>query len=136
MALLVGFWVSMVMYFKEHEALAEQARLRGHAQARANVAQAAVMLSEGKITEADALLQESPVESIEPSQEAAGVFRALGNWNAFYGRWPQAVQCYSLLNQANRLDRPSDIVEQCEIIAIAVGVSRRQRRGWLREVSR
>lgn len=118
-ALLVGFWVSMVMYFKEHEALAEQARLRGHAQARANVAQAAVMLSEGKITEADALLQESPVESIEPSQEAAGVFRALGNWNAFYGRWPQAVQCYSLLNQANRLDRPSDIVEQCEIIAIA-----------------
>lgn len=133
LSLIAGMGVSTWLYVREREARAEQNRLRveaetarsvesklrQQAQARANVSQAAVLLSEGRIEEADALLQQNTLMTIEPSREAAGVFRALGNWNAFYERWERAVQYYTLLNQANRLDPPTDIVEGCEVIAIS-----------------
>ncbi len=132
-SLVAGLGASTWLYFRERKALAarellrreaESARaretwLREQAQARANVSQVAVLLSEGKIEEADALLRKSPLESIEPSREAAGVFRALGNWNAVYGRWKQAVQCYVLLDQANRLDDPVKTLEEFDLLAIA-----------------
>ncbi|GEM_PF-534807 len=133
LSLVVGMGASTTMYLRERDALAEQnrlrveaeaaraveSRLREQAQARANVSQAAVLLSEGRIEEADALLQQKTLETVEPSREAAGVFRELGNWNAFYERWQRAVQYYTLLNQANRLDPPSEIVEGCEVMAIS-----------------
>lgn len=105
---------------KEAEAAGQQeARLRYQAQARANVSRVAVLLSEGKVKDADLLLQRSPLDSIEPSREAADVYRSLGSWNAIYGRWDQAVQCFSLLNQANRLDRQVVIVEGFDLLMIA-----------------
>lgn len=132
-SLVGGFGASTWLYLNERKALAVQEQMgreaeaararethmRAQAQARANVSQAAVLLSEGRIEAADVLLKESPLKSIEPSREAAGVFRALGNWNAIYGRWAQAVQCYVLLDQANRLDDPVNIVEDTDLLAIA-----------------
>jgi Serine/threonine protein kinase len=132
-SLLAGLGVSTTLYFREREALAEQERLGSEAEAarsresqlrrsvqtRANVSLAAVLLADGKIEEADALLLESPPESIEPSREAAGVFRALGGRNAIYGRWPQALRCFLLLAQANRLDDPVRILEQNDVLTIA-----------------
>jgi tetratricopeptide (TPR) repeat protein len=122
----------MTLYFRERQALVEQARLsreteasreaearlRREAQARANVSRVALMLSAGQVPEADALLRENPLVSIEPSLEAASVFRALGDWNATYGRWDQAVQCYLQLNQANRLEDPAKIVWGTDLLAI------------------
>jgi hypothetical protein len=121
------------MFLNERRALIEQERLRfiaetararethlrEQAHARANVSLAAVMLSENRISDADALLQKTPLESIEPSREAADVFRLLGNWNAIYGRWDQTVQCLTLLDQANRLDDPLKIVQGTDLLAIA-----------------
>ncbi|MCB1130958.1 MAG: serine/threonine protein kinase [Verrucomicrobiae bacterium] len=60
----------------------EENRLRRQADARANVARVAMLLDQGRIDEADALRQKYPLSSIEPSLEAAAVFRSLGDWNA------------------------------------------------------
>jgi Serine/threonine protein kinase len=131
-SLVAGLGASTWLYFEEREARAEQerlsveaeaaraneARLRAQAQARANVAEAAAALAEGRIEEADALLKKSPVDAVDPSLEAAGVFRALGHWNATYGRWPEARQCYILLNQANQLDNPVRIAEGSDLLTI------------------
>jgi eukaryotic-like serine/threonine-protein kinase len=115
-SVLGGLGVSTWLYLRERAALKEQARLRSlaevaqveesrlrqQAQARESVSQAAVLLSMGKLEEADAQLRLHPLTSIEPSREATEVFRALGDWNAIYGRWPEAAQCFVLLVQANR----------------------------------
>jgi serine/threonine protein kinase len=131
--LLGGLTISTWLYLNKRAALLEQQRLslaveaanrreihlRSQTQARANVSRVAVLVSEGKITEADELLRQIPLESIEPSREAAEVFRSLGNWYAMYGKWKQAVQCFTLLNQANLLDDPVKIVEETDLLAIA-----------------
>jgi tetratricopeptide (TPR) repeat protein len=136
LSLFAGLGAATAMYLKERKALTEQAllrqeaeaartresALRKQAQARANISQVAVLLTEGKVEEADALLRDSPLESIEPSREAAGVFRTLGSRNAMYGRWKQAIQCYVLLDQANRLDNPIKTVSEGDLIMIAAAL--------------
>jgi len=116
-AVLGGLGVSTWMYVRERAALKDQERLRGlaersqaeesrlrmQAQAREYVSQAAVLLSMGRLEDADAQLRLYPLTTIEPSREASDVFRLLGDWNAIYERWPQAVQCFGLLMQANRV---------------------------------
>lgn len=133
LSLFGGLGAATTLYLRERDAVSEQVRL-GHeaeaaraeesrlkqqAQARANLSRAAVLLSEGKVEEADALVRENPLQFIEPSREAADVFRSLGTWNAAYGRWQQAVACFNLLHQANRLDNPSSIAEGSDLLMIA-----------------
>jgi serine/threonine protein kinase len=129
-SLIGGMSAATVLYLREREALveqerlrqeaeaarAEEARLRNQAQARANISRVAVLVSEGKIEEADELLQQNSLSSIDPSREAAGVYRSLGSWYAVYGRWDQAVQCFTLLHQANRLDSRSNIVAGLDLL--------------------
>ena len=66
--------------------------------------------------------QQYPLSSIEPSLEAAAVFRALGDWNAGHGRLDQAMQCFSLLIQANRLDDPTRILNGTDLMATAAAM--------------
>ena len=129
-SLIGGMSAATVLYLREREALveqerlraeaekarAEEVRLRDQAQARANISRVAVLLSEGEIEEADSLLQQNPLASIDPSREAANVYRSLGSWYAVYGRWEQAVQCFALLRQANRLDKRRSIVEGLDLL--------------------
>ncbi len=133
LSLLGGLGAATTLYLREKEALAEQARLkskaeasqaeearlRGQAQARANVSRVAILLADGKIQEADLLLQQSPLESMEPSIEGADVFRSLGSWNAIYGRWNQALACFRLMDQASRLRDPQEFVEGVDILVTA-----------------
>ena len=116
LTVLAGFVISTGMYLRENAALREQqrlrqvaetaraaeARLRQQAQARANVSLASLLLSQGKTDEADATLRQSPLDTIEPSQEATSVFRALGDWHLIHHRWQPAAECYQLLPLANR----------------------------------
>ena len=102
LTVLVGFAVSTGMYLRENAALREQQRLRQQAQARANVSQASLLLSQEKTAEADAILRQTPLHTIEPSQEATGVFRTLGDWHLMHHRWKAAAECYQLLPMANR----------------------------------
>jgi serine/threonine protein kinase len=125
LALVIGLGASTWFYFKEREALVkerearlEQARLRNDAEmaraneatllrqskARENISLAAILLSQGKIQEADALLGRTSITTIEPSFEAASVFRFMGEWNGIYGRWKQSADWYGLFLKASRLD--------------------------------
>ncbi len=134
--LVAALAVTGYLYERERQAAAEQLRLRNEAQAarneesrlrrqadaRSNVARAAFLLDQGRIDEADALRQEYPLSSIEPSLEAAAVFRSLGDWNAEHGRWDHAMQCFRLLRQANRHDLPQKILNGDDLIAIAAAL--------------
>ncbi|RYD84865.1 MAG: serine/threonine protein kinase, partial [Verrucomicrobiaceae bacterium] len=129
-SILLGFGTSVTLYFRERSALAEQERLsieaersrdqehnlRRQAQARANVSRVAFLLSEGKVQEADEILQGNPLESIEPSKEASSVFRGLGNWYGTYGKWDEAVKCFRLMNQATSLSSSAEILRSADLL--------------------
>ena len=119
LSLLAGLGTTTVLYLREKDALAEQARLQRQAQARANVSLAAILLSEGNTEEADRLLRQDPLESIDASPEAAEVFRSLGRWNATFGRWKQAADCFRLMNEANRLGDRARIIEGVDLLMTA-----------------
>ena len=119
LSLVAGFGTTTILYFREKEALAEQARLKRQAQARANVSRAAILLSEGNTAGADRLLRQDPLESIEASPEAAEVFRSLGRWNAVFGRWEQAAACFRMMNEANRLGDRTRIAEGIDLLMTA-----------------
>jgi hypothetical protein len=85
-------------------ARANETRLLRQSKARESISQAAILLADGKIEEADALLVKTPLTSIEPSLEATKLFRALGDWNGIRQRWKQSADCYTLLLQAKPLD--------------------------------
>ncbi|MEO5914063.1 MAG: serine/threonine-protein kinase [Luteolibacter sp.] len=136
--LMAGLVISTMLYRRERQARreaqvsrSEENRLHLNADARANVARVAFLLDQGRIDEADALRQKYPLSSIEPSLEAAVVFRSLGDWNATHGRWDQAIQCFRLLMQANRLDDPSRILQGSDLIAIGAALSHYQERDYL-----
>ncbi|MES2922995.1 MAG: protein kinase [Verrucomicrobiota bacterium] len=130
LSLVGGLGTATVLYFREGVALEEQARLkreaetarteesrlRREAQARANVSRAAILLSDGMVEEADRLLQQNPLATIDPSPEAADVFRFLGARNAIYRRWPQALACFVLMNQANSLGDPVKTAEGLDLL--------------------
>jgi serine/threonine protein kinase len=144
-SVLAGLVISTALYKRERQALGEQRRLKDEAQAarnvetrlrrqadaRANVARVAILLDQGRIDEADALRQEFPLSSIEPSLEAASVFRALGDWNASHGRWDQAIQCFKLLMQANHLDAPANVLQRADLIVIGVALLSHDKQEYL-----
>ncbi|MDB6079257.1 MAG: serine/threonine protein kinase [Akkermansiaceae bacterium] len=105
-SLVVGLGTSTLLYIRARDANVEATRagsaesyLRHQAQARANLSKAAILLADGNVSEADALLKENPLESIEPSREAADLFRSLARLNAAFGRWAEAAHCYTVIRQ-------------------------------------
>jgi hypothetical protein len=111
-ALIAGFGTSTWLFFREREARheAEKARssetqLRSEADARAVIAQAALLTSRDKTAEADQLMSQIQIPVIQPSLEAAGVFRRLGEWNVTQGRWSAAADRFLKLVQANQVDK-------------------------------
>ncbi|MCW1924386.1 serine/threonine protein kinase [Luteolibacter arcticus] len=145
MLLITGLAITAAMYEHERKSAIEQVRLKNVAQAarneenrlrkqadaRSNVARAAFLLDQGRTDEADELRKEYPLSSIEPSLEAAAVFRSLGDWNAEHGRWDQAVQCYRLLRQANRQDSPQKILQGDDLMAIGAALLKEDQAEYL-----
>lgn len=133
LTVLGGLAVSTGMYLREKAAMGEQQRLcrvaeaaraaeaglRQQAQARANVSMASLLLSQGRTDEADAVLRQTPLDTIEPSQEATGVFRALGDWHLIHHRWKAAAECYLLLPLANRFIPSEQIPDTGDMIRTA-----------------
>ena len=119
LALVIGLSATTWAFIREREARrqqeelrieAERARnsegqLRTEADARAKIAQAAVFLSRNQPAEADQLLERIQVPVVEPSLEAANVFRTLGEWNVRQGRWNAAADRFSNLVKANQVDK-------------------------------
>ncbi|MBB5351660.1 hypothetical protein HNR46_001899 [Haloferula luteola] len=134
--LITGLVTTTTLYKRERRALDEQSRLRMEAQAarkeeerlrwqadaRSNLARVAFLLNQNRVEEADELRQRYPITAIEPSLEAAAVFRALGDWNASHDRWDQALECFRLLIQANRLEQSTRILEGSDLMACGIAL--------------
>jgi len=132
-SVLLGVAVSATLFIRERAALFEQKRLsreaeaaklaenrvRTHAEARANVSRAAILWSEGQIDAADKLIQVSPLESVEPSKEAAVFFRTLARWYAKFGRWEESARCFELMSQANKMSSASEILRGVDLVTMA-----------------
>jgi hypothetical protein len=128
LALIAGGAVSNWFYLREREARkvaeaarANEARLLQQSKAREMISQASVLLAEGNVDKADALLLNTPFSSIEPTAEALHVFRSYGDWNAIRRRWDQAAECYDFFIKANGFDRVATV--DLGWILMAVGVS-------------
>jgi len=133
-ALIAGLGTSSWLFVKEREARHEQirlreeaeqarsneAQLRREAEARAKIAQAAILLSRGKPDEADQLVDKLQIPVTEPSLEAAGVFRSLGEWNITQTRWKPAADRLLKLIQANQVDK-SDMTDVATRDLLRVG---------------
>jgi hypothetical protein len=118
LALAAGFTISTWMFFRASEAegqqkqlrtvaeaaLLREAELRQRAEEREKIARAAILLSERKIVEADALLGDKNFHLSQPSLEATGVFRTLASWNALKKNWGKAATYLFALIQVNRFD--------------------------------
>jgi serine/threonine protein kinase len=118
LALVVGFGVSTWLFVRasnaEHqqnrlrsvaeEALSREAELRRRAEEREKVARAAILISQRKPAEADAMLSERSFRLTQPSIEASQAFRAVAEWNALRGNLRRAAQCLFALVQVNRFD--------------------------------
>jgi serine/threonine protein kinase len=121
--LIAGFSTSTYLFLKEREARqravdaeqkqlrlteeAEQARsneakLRHQAEARERITQAFVLVNQGKLEEADRMIDEGP--PAEPSLDGATLLRSLSEWHALQSRWPQAIDRFNLLVQVDQLD--------------------------------
>jgi eukaryotic-like serine/threonine-protein kinase len=87
----------------------QQSRLRLEAEDREGITQAAFLISQGKLEEADDLVNK--VSSIRPSLEAESVLRTLGEWHALKGRWAQAEERFNLLLATDQKDSSEAITD-------------------------
>ncbi|HWD20457.1 MAG TPA: protein kinase [Verrucomicrobiae bacterium] len=79
-----------------------EARLRREAEGREKITQAAILLNDERMPEADKLME--GVEMSGPSTEGAAVYRALGEWHALAGRWKLAAQRFESLARVNQAE--------------------------------
>jgi eukaryotic-like serine/threonine-protein kinase len=115
-ALVIGLGTSTWLFLKELEmrrravaaeqqserARANEAELRRQAETREKVTQAAFLISQGKLAEADKVA--AGILFQQPTLEGAAVLRALGEWHALNGRWPLAGERFLTTLQVDRLD--------------------------------
>jgi eukaryotic-like serine/threonine-protein kinase len=98
-ALVIGLGTSTWLFFREREARQEQASLREEAERRERMTQAAMLVNQDRLAEADALARR--VSAAPLSLEAVSVFRSLGSWHALHGRWRQAAERFTTLLKVN-----------------------------------
>ena len=123
LALVVGLGTATWLFFAERamrqravasEQQAERARaneadLRRLAEARERITQTALLISQGKLDEADRLAGQTAYH--QPTLEGAAVLRALGEWHALNGRWQAAGDRFLQTLQINQLDGVETVVK-------------------------
>jgi serine/threonine protein kinase len=107
--LVAGMSTSTWLFLREREArrraeFAEQqeTRLRFEAEVRQKITQAALLVSQDRFEQADALLTD--VSVTQPTLEGAAVFRAVGEWHVVENRWKQAADRFAVLCRIDQLD--------------------------------
>ncbi len=122
-SLLAGLGTSTWLLLREREALRAQARLLEQAEAREKIAQAAVLLTYGKVEEADALVTTIPDALLRPSLECAQVLRTLGEWHALAGRWGASARChFALAHVIMRVDASDSDKVSFSLIAAGAAI--------------
>ena len=82
----------------------QQARLREEAEEREWISEAAYLVSQKNLEDADELVKKVKAEDLRPSLEAESVLRALGQWHALKGRWREAEERFNLLLTVDQKD--------------------------------
>jgi serine/threonine protein kinase len=138
LALVSGFGTSSWLFVKEREARREQvvlreeaeraraseSRRRVEAETSAKIAEAAVLITRKRVDEADHLIDGIEISSVQPSLEAASVFRDLGCWNVTQGRWEQAAKRFLKKQQLADAVDTSDLTDNAtrDMPAIAIAL--------------
>ena len=135
LALVIGLGTATGMFFKErqmrHRAVvaeqkaeqerANEAELRRQAETREKITKAALLISQGKLEEADQLAAATIFR--QPTLEGASVLRALGKWHALNGRWKLAGDRWLQTLQVDQLDSGETVSLDflCAGAAVAAG---------------
>ena len=108
-ALIIGLGTSTWLFFKERESRqaaergrANEALLRQQAEARATIAQAAMLVGQNRFEEADRLV--AGIAFPETVLAGETVFRPLGDWTAIQGRWQRAGDYFALLMRVDQME--------------------------------
>ncbi len=124
-ALFAGLTTSSWLLVREHaarrravaaERLAEEARrsearLRVEAEAREDIAMAAVLLNRNEYRKAERMVEDCELPVIKPSLEAGRVFLNLADWNVRHGRWEKAAEQMKKFARAVQVDK-SDMTDE------------------------
>jgi eukaryotic-like serine/threonine-protein kinase len=89
-------------FFKEREARASEERLRKDAEVREKASHILLLVTQRRFEEADQLAANVPLN--KPSIEIAAELRALGDWHALNGRWPEAAARFQSLLKVNQIE--------------------------------
>ena len=117
-ALVVGLGAATWMYLREREARQQQVRLReqaeqaekreaelrAQAEAKEQINQAAIYVSQSKFDEANAVLNQIKILPTQPSYDGVMAYRRVGEWLAARYRWKEAADRFSPLMQIDKLD--------------------------------
>lgn len=117
-ALLLGTIISTMMFVKEREARSSEARLRKEAEFRENALHLALLVTQRHFEEADKLSASLPLDM--PSIDASMGLRALGDWHAINGRWPEAAARFELVIKVDQLDAANLVAEDQLKLAAAL----------------
>jgi serine/threonine protein kinase/tetratricopeptide (TPR) repeat protein len=126
-ALLAGTIVSTLMFFKEREARNSEARLRREAELRENASRVALLVTQRRFEEADKLVADFPLN--KPSIEVSTELRALGDWHAANGRWPEAAARFESVIKVNQLDA-LDLISEDQLKLAAAFLKSGNRQGY------
>jgi serine/threonine protein kinase len=128
LALVIGLGAAVGMFLKERRAeeqaeraRASEATLRQLAETREKITQAALYISEGKLSDADDLV--SSIDFKDPTLEGAAVLRSLGKWHALAGDWPLAAARFWEALKVDQFDNnetiSQDLMDSGAVLAAA-----------------
>lgn len=120
LGLLGGFSMATVLFLREKEARAAEARLRGQAErahraetlarkgweCRSRVAESAVRLRYGDLEGAEQLVEPIPIKETPPSLESISVYKQLADWHRLNGRTEDAEKRFlGMIHALSGIDR-------------------------------
>jgi tetratricopeptide (TPR) repeat protein len=76
------------------------------------------LFQQGKLDKADDLLDELP--NYQPGEDAATMFRLTGDRDAQQGRWAKALKRFTMLQQLNRQQSPTNFLDDFRMATILV----------------
>ncbi|MBN2163359.1 MAG: serine/threonine protein kinase [Pontiellaceae bacterium] len=109
--LMAGLSAVSWLLVREHSVRQSESRLRMEAEARENIAMAAVLLQRNRYVEAEQLVDACELPVIKPSLEAGRVFQNLANWRLMQGEWQKASKHMLRFARAVQVDK-SDLTDE------------------------
>ena len=110
-AVLAGLSAVSWLLVREHSVRQSESRLRMEAEARENIAMAAVLLQRDQFEEAQRLVEHCELPVIKPSLEAGTVFQNLAEWNLKQGNWKKASEQMLRFARAVQVDK-ADLTDE------------------------